>query len=80
MSKSIAFKTRVVQVIVRENYTHTVNRDGEDQAIEEACDNVLYPIKDEDIIYRETIWDWNDLAISEVTEILNLGVDDDGDE
>tara|TARA_Y100000361_G_scaffold140853_1_gene145376 strand:- start:2563 stop:2805 length:243 start_codon:yes stop_codon:yes gene_type:complete len=79
MSKSIAYKTTLVQVIVREVYHHDYTRHGEQNALDGAEDEYLNPIKDSDIIYRETIHNWNDLAYKEVTSVEDLGVDDDGE-
>tara|TARA_B100002019_G_scaffold111530_1_gene95928 strand:+ start:1597 stop:1833 length:237 start_codon:yes stop_codon:yes gene_type:complete len=75
MSKTGAYKVKLVQVIVRECYYHTKNRNGEEEAEIQVTDEYLNPIKDSDIIHRETVYNWDDISIKDTTETYDLGED-----
>jgi Mn-containing catalase len=77
MSKTGAYKTTLVQVIYREIYHHTPYRNGEEEAEEQAQDENLNPIKDSDITYRETIYNWDDLKYKETTHTEFQGIEED---
>lgn len=79
MAKSHAYKVRLVQVVVREIYHHTVNRGGEEEAIIQAEDLYLNPIKDDSSTVIETVYNWDDVKHHETTEIFDEGIDDDGE-
>ncbi len=79
MAKTCAYKVRLVQVVVREINYHTVNRGGEEEAIESAEDLYLNPIKDDSSTVIETVYNWDDVKHYETTEVIDEGVDDDGE-
>jgi hypothetical protein len=80
MSKSIAYKVRLVEVVVREIYHHDYTRFGEENALISAEDENLNPINNDSIEERITVHDWDDFKHMDVTQIEDLGVDDDGEE
>lgn len=75
MSKTGAYKTTLVQVIIRECYHHTKNRGGDEESLIQAEDAYLNPITEKDIIYRETVHDWDDFKKVEVTNTEYQGED-----
>lgn len=79
MAKTCAYKVRLVQVVVREINYHTVNRGGEEEAIECAEDLYLNPIKDDTNTVIETVYNWDDVKHYETTEVIDEGIDDDGE-
>ncbi len=79
MAKSVAYKVRLVQVVVREIDFHTVNRGGEEEAITNAEDLYLNPIKDDSNTVIETVYNWDDVKHYETTEVIDEGIDDDGE-
>ncbi len=80
MSKSIAYKVRLVEVVVREIYPHDYTRFGEENALISAEDENLNTINNDSIEERITVSDWDDFKHMDVTQIEDLGVDDDGEE
>ena len=80
MSKSIAYRVRLVEVVVREIHHHDQTIYGEENALISAEDDYLNPINKDTIVERITVHDWEDFKHMDVTQIEDLGVDDDGEE
>jgi hypothetical protein len=80
MSKYRVYKVKLVEVVVREINHHDYTIYGEENALISAEDDYLNPINKDTIVERITVHNWDDFKHMDVTQIEDLGVDDDGEE